>query len=229
MSENPDSLPHEVPDFLKRDRFHPMANMFPLLPAEELERLAKSIEEVGLLEPIVRYQGMILDGRNRFLALRKLGREPREGEDIFELGPDVDPFLYVVSKNIERRHLTAEQKREVVKALLAKYPDYSNRWIAELAKVSHHTVQAVKEEAAAATPEAKPEGTNNFAPKKKIGKDGKQRKPPEKKEKDPNAERKKIIQAFKYKWEELDAGQRKSFVRQYKPALETIISELDAE
>jgi hypothetical protein len=230
MTERIDSLPEKVPDYLTKDRFHPMANMFPLLSEEETDRLAKSIKEVGLLEPIVRYEGMILDGRNRFRACERIvpPYELREGIDIFDL-KDVDPFLYVLSKNIERRHLTAEDKRAIIRELLTRYPDHSSRWIAALAKVSHHTVEDErKKEEAKTGPEAKTEKPNDFA-KKTKGKDGKERKRPEPKQKDEQAERKKVVAAFKEKWEALDPGQRKSFVRQYKPDLQTIIGEIDAE
>jgi ParB-like chromosome segregation protein Spo0J len=47
---------------------HPACFAFPLLAEAELKDLAEDIKLRGLLHPIVRYQGQILDGRNRLAA-----------------------------------------------------------------------------------------------------------------------------------------------------------------
>jgi hypothetical protein len=59
---------------------------------------------------------------------------------------DDDPFAYVVSANVHRRHLTTEQKREVVAALLKSRPERSDRATAAIAKVSDKTVGDVRSE-----------------------------------------------------------------------------------
>jgi hypothetical protein len=59
---------------------------------------------------------------------------------------DGNPFEYVVSANIHRRHLTGEQKRELIGKLLKATPEKSNRQIAATVKVSHVTVGAVRAE-----------------------------------------------------------------------------------
>jgi len=61
-------------------------------------------------------------------------------------GDLIDPFAYVISANIRRRHLTADQKRDVIEKLLKATPEKSNRRIAETVKASHNTVQAVRSE-----------------------------------------------------------------------------------
>jgi len=83
---------------------------------------------------------MILDGRNRYRAcLAAYGKFPRvRSLDIDDLIDD--PAAYVVSANIHRRHLTAEQKRELVEKLLKATPEKSDRQIAKIAKVSPTTV-----------------------------------------------------------------------------------------
>ena len=60
-------------------------------------------------------------------------------------GPEVDPYHYVLSANIHRRHLTAEQKRELIAAVLKAQPAKSNRTIAKQTKADHKTVGAVRE------------------------------------------------------------------------------------
>lgn len=100
--------------------FHPLANLFPLIADAEASDLAKSIADNGLREPIVLFEGQILDGRNRFLACREAGVEPR-----FEnLPKDTDPLHYVVDLNLRRRHLDDDQRRMVAAELsqIAKLP-----------------------------------------------------------------------------------------------------------
>jgi hypothetical protein len=61
-----------------RDEFHPVADVWPLLPEPELQALADDVKAHGLRHPIVRHRdGRILDGRNRYLACRKAGSSAR--------------------------------------------------------------------------------------------------------------------------------------------------------
>jgi hypothetical protein len=57
-------------------KFHPLANVFPLMSPKQLAALVADIEARGLLEPIWIYENMILDGRNRALACAILGIIP---------------------------------------------------------------------------------------------------------------------------------------------------------
>lgn len=72
---------------------------------QEFAELKADIQEQGLLEPIITYEGKILDGRNRFMACNELGIKPE-----FVPYTGNTPLHYVVSKNLKRRHLTAAQK-----------------------------------------------------------------------------------------------------------------------
>jgi hypothetical protein len=69
----------------------------------------------------------------------------KRGEHV-EKQPDTDPYAYVVSANIRRRHLTAEQERDLIAKLIKATPDKSDRQIAETVKVDHKTVGAVRAE-----------------------------------------------------------------------------------
>src|SRR5215471_11412447 len=59
---------------------------------------------------------------------------------------DADPYAYVVSANAHRRHLTREQKRELIEKLLRAQPDKSDRQIAATVKASPTTVGTVRTE-----------------------------------------------------------------------------------
>jgi hypothetical protein len=65
---------------------------------------------------------------------------------VFVVDSDIDPVEYVASVNIHRRHLTAEQKREVIAKLLKENPERSNRATAALVKVDDKTVGSVRRE-----------------------------------------------------------------------------------
>lgn len=52
--------------------------------------------------------GLVIDGRNRFCASIKLGKDVR----LERFNPS-DPIQYVLSENLERRHLTSQQKAVV--------------------------------------------------------------------------------------------------------------------
>src|SRR5262249_18836723 len=94
----------------KRDDlpFHPLADVLPLIEGAEFDRLVADIREQGLLNPITMYEGKILDGRNRYRACRAAGVTPRYVE--FE---GKDPAAFVVSQNLERRHLLPSERAMV--------------------------------------------------------------------------------------------------------------------
>jgi hypothetical protein len=87
--------------------YHPISNIFPLIEGEALQGLANDIKLNGLLEPVVLYEGKILDGRNRYRACKLAGVEPKFEEFKGTLEAAVSR---VWSLNSERRHLTPSQK-----------------------------------------------------------------------------------------------------------------------
>ena len=86
-------------------KVHPAADVFPMLPDDELQELAADIKENGLREPIKVKDGVLIDGRNRLKACELAGVEPR-----FEELNGESPESYILSVNINRRHLTKGQR-----------------------------------------------------------------------------------------------------------------------
>jgi hypothetical protein len=86
---------------------HPYADLFPMMTAAELDALAADIAENGLRQPVVLYQGAVLDGRNRLLACEKARVEPTFTE---HQGDDASALALVISLNVQRRDLTAAQR-----------------------------------------------------------------------------------------------------------------------
>ncbi|HEX7377424.1 MAG TPA: hypothetical protein VF278_09940 [Pirellulales bacterium] len=89
---------------------HPAAELFPLLTGDDLARLAGDIAQNGLLEPIVVYDGLLLDGRNRRRACEMAGVEPRFVEWHGEGG---SPVAFIAARNLHRRHLSESQRAAI--------------------------------------------------------------------------------------------------------------------
>ncbi len=85
---------------------HPAAHLFPMLPDAALADLAADIAANGLREPIVLWEGQVIDGRNRMTACQRAGVPPT----FTTLLHCPDPVAYVLSANLHRRHLTESQR-----------------------------------------------------------------------------------------------------------------------
>jgi ParB-like chromosome segregation protein Spo0J len=148
---------------------HPACELFPMLPDVDLVELGENIRAHGLLHPIIILSqdnnDLLLDGCNRLDAMVRVGIKfnlscrqpgwwnldildeniPSTSVDLAEtLGGDVDPYAYVLAANVHRRHLTAEQKRDLIAKLLKAEPAKSDRQISKMVKVDHKTVGAVR-------------------------------------------------------------------------------------
>lgn len=87
---------------------HPLAELFPMLPEQEIREMADDICTNGLNHPIVLYEGKILDGRNRLAACQFGELEPS-----FVDYAGTDPLGFVLSENLRRRHLSESQRAMV--------------------------------------------------------------------------------------------------------------------
>lgn len=122
--------------------FHPLADVFPLLEGGEYAALVEDIKQHGLQEPITLYEDKILEGRNRYRACLAAGVEAQYRRKAFASHDEARAF--VISANIHRRHLTAEQKRQCVEQLLKANPEQSDRQVAAATKMSPTTVGKVR-------------------------------------------------------------------------------------
>jgi hypothetical protein len=167
---------------------HPAAELFPLMSEAELRELADDIKQNGLRASVAirNEDGSLIDGRNRLdaLALAGLLSVDDKGrlwikcwngitwfDDRRELKACIisgDPYAYALSVNAHRRHLTADQKRDLIAKVLKAKPDVSNRQIAKQVKADDKTVASVRRdlESTAEIPQLD----------KTVGADGKARK-----------------------------------------------------
>ena len=147
-------------------KIHPAAELFPLMSEPELRELGEDIKANGLASSIVLHKGKLLDGRNRLDAMELVGikfgfvhrQEPalRNKLDYLHFCDsdtikfvdhfDGDPHDFVLSANIHRRHLNAEDKRDLIAKVLKAKPEASNAAVAKQVKADDKTVAKVRGE-----------------------------------------------------------------------------------
>jgi hypothetical protein len=127
----------------------------------ELKEHAENIQANGLIAPIIIWKendkSLLLDGRNRLDALALVGMlgvddrgiliDAKSGDVIFQTyrrDGDGDPYEIALSLNVHRRHLNAEQKRQLIAKVLKAKPATSNRQIASIVKADDKTVASVR-------------------------------------------------------------------------------------
>ncbi len=93
---------------------HPITHLFPAMTPDEFAALKADIAEHGQREPIWTSRGQIVDGRNRWRACEELGLAPKTRE----WNGEGSLAAFVVSLNLQRRHLTSSQKAAVALDLL---------------------------------------------------------------------------------------------------------------
>ncbi len=96
---------------------HPLSAAFPSMQTDEYQSLKESILEVGVLNPIALYEGMVIDGWHRYKAAKELEMDcPSVELD------DVNPRDFVFAQNKSRRHITSAQLALATAAVYAWMP-----------------------------------------------------------------------------------------------------------
>lgn len=121
-------------------------NLMPM-DSSDRNRLKDDIEQSGIIrDPIKVYKDgrkfMILGGFNRWTIAVELGFETVPVE-IYRVTEEVRKEL-VIKDNLNRRHLTSEQKRNLIAYFLKEDPYRSNREIAKKTGIDHKTVEPVR-------------------------------------------------------------------------------------
>jgi hypothetical protein len=101
-------------------RTHPAAELFPMLDEEALTALENDIKLDGQLQPIILWNGMIVDGRNRYAACIRAGIKPKTKDITF--ASEAKCISYIISTNIHRRHLTVDQRADIADELAKLRP-----------------------------------------------------------------------------------------------------------
>jgi hypothetical protein len=142
------------------DIIHPAALLLPRPSERDYNELKTNIQAHGMRQPLAiwvdeRDDEWLLDGVGRLQVLVE-ENQPILADDNKWLVPTVtyradrgdDPYELALSLNLARRHLSAEQKRQVIRDLREQRPELSDRAVARMAGVSPHTVASEREAAA---------------------------------------------------------------------------------
>jgi hypothetical protein len=90
-------------------KFHDLCELIPPLEGEDYQRLEADVRENGQRVKIPLYKGKALDGRARARACLALGIEPQ----VQEVDVQGCPAAYVLSLNLQRRHLSSQQRAAI--------------------------------------------------------------------------------------------------------------------
>jgi hypothetical protein len=118
-----------------RDKYkvHPAADVFPMMSDEELKALGENIKSNGLKVPTLFWRApnsecgyQLIDGRNRLEAMERAGIEipvdrfglpdKYRGSMSAKTSSAKDPASLVIGLNIHRRHLTKQERADLIVA-----------------------------------------------------------------------------------------------------------------
>lgn len=113
----------------------------PELSPEQYDALRADILAHGVRVPVTLDQyGRVLDGNNRMRIAAELGIEVPT--TTIEVADDIEAHTVALTLNCARRHLTTAQKRDLIRAELARDAGRSDRAIARMIGCSPSTVGA---------------------------------------------------------------------------------------
>jgi len=90
---------------------HPIADVFPMFASTELDELTEDIRAHGQRDPVLMWRGLLVDGRNRWLACEAAEVVPLSAELVCS---ELEMIDEVLSRNLRRRSLTTPQKAQAV-------------------------------------------------------------------------------------------------------------------
>lgn len=145
-----DSIAPPVPS--KAYTQHPLSAAFPRMTGDEFQALKDSIANVGVQNPIVIFEGQVLDGWNRYQAALDVGMPC----PTVEFG-GTDPVDFVRAQNATRRNMTPAQTAMAITAIYQWHPAHrpnkstlsveltkSSKQLAEIAGVHINTITQAK-------------------------------------------------------------------------------------
>ena len=123
------------------------------MSAEDFQGLKDSIENIGVQNPITIFEGMVVDGWNRYKAANELGMDcPSKDLDNW-----IDPVAFVRAQNKDRRHLPLSAWALIEVSLREWKPSHrpdkgelssplqaSNQEMADAVGVTKRTIQQAK-------------------------------------------------------------------------------------
>jgi len=120
--------------------------LMPMDPADR-ERLKQDIRNNGIRDPLKIYtdkngRALVLGGWSRLQIAQELGIDEIKA-DVYD-GTPAERRELVINDNLNRRHLTAEQKRNLIRYFFKQDPRQSARTVAKKTGTDTKTVTAVR-------------------------------------------------------------------------------------
>ena len=139
-----------IKDFPEFEGVHPLADIFPMKPADEFWELVEHIRENGVAQELMREKGtnLLIDGRNRLLAVSIT-------QSLFEV-VDVEPeyvLAHVTANNLHAKKFSTDQKAMIAARLRPYYEARAKERQVEAVKVGNKT----RHQGASPVPEKIPE------------------------------------------------------------------------
>ncbi|MDE0357674.1 MAG: ParB/RepB/Spo0J family partition protein [Gammaproteobacteria bacterium] len=156
---------------------HPLSAIWGDMPDREFRDLVADVEEAGIQEPIVLYEGKVLDGWHRTRAAIAAGLSSVPATE-FDPDRHGDPKRFVMRKNGLRRHLKAGERARAVVELFEWRPrgrpslndsneSVSESEMAQAVNVSRSTIQRAKRQSrkARGEPDVRPPSRKGYKTK----------------------------------------------------------------
>ena len=118
--------------------------VMPDMAQDEYNALKEDIAERGVMVPIeFDEDGNVLDGHRRLKICAELGID--DYPKIVRSGmSEAEKWTHARKLNMARRHLTREQRREMIRGQIKDTPELSDRHIAKMLGVSNSTVGIIR-------------------------------------------------------------------------------------
>ena len=125
---------------------HELSSIFGDMPETDFENLVKSVEADGFMDPLIRmHDGKILDGWHRYQAALSLNLVRKLMFMAWDDEKEGNAIAFVAARNIERRHLSASQRAQIVVSLNERFA-----WGGDRSKTPNGVLKTTSELAAQA-------------------------------------------------------------------------------
>ena len=125
---------------------HELSSVFGDMPETDFENLVKSVEPDGFMDSLIRVlDGKVLDGWHRYQAALSLNLVRKLMFMAWDDEKDGNAIAFVSARNLERRHLTASQRGQIVVSLNERFA-----WGGDRSKTPNGVLKTTSELAAQA-------------------------------------------------------------------------------
>ena len=101
---------------------HPLSAVFGDMPLDDFQSLLKSVKDGGFFDPLIRmHEGKVLDGWHRYKAALELNIVRKLRFTVWQDEDEGDPAAFVLARNVERRHLGASQRAQIIVAFNERF------------------------------------------------------------------------------------------------------------